>query len=100
MAKLFRASHICIAAFLLLMITVSVASETTYSEGQVCKIQGGGYGVVKKGTAFNCSYCSRDCLMRCGQSKYTEMYSVCDFIVGGTFNCYCCCSDQIKCSLT
>ncbi|MCL7038895.1 hypothetical protein MKW94_024209 [Papaver nudicaule] len=100
MAKLFRASSVWIAAFLLLFIAVSVSSQTTYTEGDVCTINGGGCGVVKKASAFNCSYCSRFCLMSCGQSKYTEMYSTCDFIVGGTFNCYCCCSDKMKSSLT
>ncbi|KAI3935011.1 hypothetical protein MKW98_009930 [Papaver atlanticum] len=104
MAKLFGASPICIVSFLLLLIAVSVSSETTYTEGQVCKIQGGGCGVVKKGTAFNCSYCSRFCLNNCGLSKYTEMYPACNFINRGTegytFECYCCCSNQMKSSLT
>ncbi|KAI3853312.1 hypothetical protein MKX03_021866 [Papaver bracteatum] len=123
MAKLFCASPIFVAAFVLLLITVSVSSvrelaQTTNSDdgnavldlamatdlgdgNSVCYFEGGYIGEVKVATSrISCPRCKRNCLAQCGRSKYTVVHSQCDTIASATLQCYCCCSNVQKLSLT
>ncbi|KAI3937501.1 hypothetical protein MKW98_018800 [Papaver atlanticum] len=123
MAKLFCASPIFVAAFVLLLIIVSVSSvrdlaQTTDSDegnaildlamttnlgdrNAVCYFDGGYIGVVKVATSkISCPRCKRNCLGQCGRSKYTTVHSQCDTIASATLQCYCCCSNAQKLSFT
>ncbi|MCL7025804.1 hypothetical protein MKW94_009578 [Papaver nudicaule] len=91
MAKFFCASPVFIAAFLLLLITASVSSE--------CRFPGGAKGVVQEGRSKKgCAGCARNCLSKCGNSKYRIVYETCEFIEADTLICNCCCSNKHKLS--
>ncbi|MCL7051685.1 hypothetical protein MKW94_014020 [Papaver nudicaule] len=97
MAKLFCASLILVAAYILLLITVSVSSGDAQA---TCGFQGGYIGVVKVATSkISCPSCKSGCLRQCGRSKYTTVHDKCDTIAGATLQCYCCCSNIQKPSL-
>ncbi|KAI3923512.1 hypothetical protein MKW92_008291 [Papaver armeniacum] len=98
MAKLFRAAPILIAA-LLLLITVSVSSET--SSNAVCTFAGGAKGVIQEGRSKKgCDGCAKNCLAKCGNSKYRLVYDQCEFIEADTMICNCCCSNKQKSYIT
>ncbi|KAI3949464.1 hypothetical protein MKW92_006131 [Papaver armeniacum] len=87
MAKLFRAAPIIIAALLLLLITVSVSS--------------GAKGVIQEGRSKKgCDGCAKNCLAKCGNSKYRLVYDQCEFIEADTMICNCCCSNKQKSYVT
>ncbi|KAI3939239.1 hypothetical protein MKX01_002107 [Papaver californicum] len=123
MAKLFCVSPIFVASFILLLVTVSVSSvrdleQTTNSDdgnavldlamttnlgdgNAVCYFDGGYIGEVKVATSkISCPRCKRNCLGQCGRSKYTVVHDKCDAIASATLQCYCCCSNVQKLSLT
>ncbi|KAI3854671.1 hypothetical protein MKX03_005267 [Papaver bracteatum] len=98
MAKLFRAAPILIAALLLLLITASVSSKT--SSNAVCTFAGGAKGVIQEGRSKKgCDGCAKNCLAKCGNSKYRLVYDQCEFIEADTMICNCCCSNKQKSSV-
>ncbi|KAI3853311.1 hypothetical protein MKX03_021865 [Papaver bracteatum] len=97
MAKLFCASLILVAAYLLLLITGSISS----GDAATCGFKGGYIGVVKVATSrISCPSCKSGCLGQCGRSKYTTVQNKCDTVAGAKLQCYCCCSNIQKPSFT
>ncbi|KAI3973855.1 hypothetical protein MKX01_007181 [Papaver californicum] len=94
MAKLFCASPVFVAAFLLLLITVSVSADRT------CRFDGGAWGKINEAKGNSPRSGLLNCFKTCVDSKYRQSYDSCIFQTDGAdkglYICYCCCSEVKK----